>query len=319
MDVIVATLEEIKEYNFLPYAIPVFFISVMFEFFRTRKNAQKIYDIKDSLAATVIGFANVGIGILLQGMNFVVLLYFYSYTPLRIEPSWWSFILCLFAVDLLRYWAHRIAHEQRFWWATHVTHHSAKVYNFTVSFRLGWTQYIKIVFFIPIALLGFDPITFFICHQIAVLYQFWIHTTLINKMPRWFEWFFVTPSHHRVHHGSNPQYIDKNYGSTFIIWDRIFGTFEPEGEPVIYGITKPIEKPYNPIYLNFHEWNDLIRDVWKSGSIKKGFRIMFGSPAGLPEDIAKQEEEAAALATAPIPVPTSTQTEKDLPEEKLSA
>jgi sterol desaturase/sphingolipid hydroxylase (fatty acid hydroxylase superfamily) len=306
MDAIFVTLENLKAYSFLPYAAPFFFVLVALEYILTTRKKLKVYDIKDALAATCIGLGNVGLGILIKGFNFLILLYFFSLTPLRIEPSWWSFILCFLAVDLVRYWAHRITHEQRVWWATHVTHHSSPVYNFTVGFRLGWTQYIKIIFFVPIPLLGFDPITFFICHQIAVIYQFWIHTTLINKMPAPIEYIFVTPSHHRVHHGTNPQYIDKNYGSTFIFWDRIFGTFEPENEPVVYGITKPIKYPYNPFFLVFHEWYDVFRDVRKSGSFRQAWRILFASPA---------ESEALASHASGLPA-APPQAQQDFVDEK---
>ncbi len=174
--------------------------------------------------------------------------------------------------------AHRIAHENRFWWATHVTHHNSKKYNWSVSFRLSWTQHIKIIFFIPVVLAGFHPVVFFIVHQLAVLYQFWIHTEYIKKLPKPIEFFFVTPSHHRVHHATNEHYLDKNYGSTFIIWDRIFGTFMEEKEQPVYGLTKQVDS-YNPITLNFHEWSDIVKDVRKSKSLKEAYAMMFTRPS----------------------------------------
>lgn len=283
MDQIAIYLEELEAYSIMPYAAPILFILVGIEWYISTRKKIKIYDAKDSAAASVVGLVNVGLGLVLKTVNFGFLLFFYTLIPWRIPTEWWTFILCFVAIDFFRYWAHRISHEQRFWWATHVTHHSSKEYNFTVSFRLGWTQYIKIIFFVPVIMMGFNPIVFFLCHQIAVLYQFWIHSPIINKLPRPIEYIFVTPSHHRVHHGTNPQYIDKNYGSSLIIWDRIFGTFESEGEKVIYGITKPLEQPYNPIYLVFHEWNDLIRDVRRSSNLKEAWKILFGPPGGEPQ------------------------------------
>jgi hypothetical protein len=128
--------------------------------------------------------------------------------------------------------------------------------------------------------MGFNPVLFFICHQIEVLYQFWIHTEYIRKLPAPIEYVFVTPSHHRVHHSTNEKYLDKNFGSTFIIWDRMFGTFEKEEEQTLYGITTPI-KSYNPITLNFHEWRDMLVDVYKSKSLKEGYAMMFTSPSRL--------------------------------------
>lgn len=296
MDQINLYIEKLDAYSIMPYAAPILIALVLAEWFISTRKKLKIYDVKDSFAATVIGLVNVGIGLLLKTINFVFLLFFLTLVPWRIPTEWWTFILCFVAIDFFRYWAHRIAHEQRFWWATHVTHHSSKEYNFSVSFRLGWTQYIKIIFFIPVIMMGFDPIVFFLCHQLAVLYQFWIHSPIIKKLPAPIEYIFVTPSHHRVHHGTNPQYIDKNYGSSLIIWDRIFKTFEPEGEQVIYGITKEIKHPYNPVYLVFHEWVDLIHDVRKSKSIREAWKILFGPPGG-----------EVVLETKPVPVekPTS--------------
>lgn len=265
--------------NIILYAAPIMFILVGVEWYISFKRKQEFYDEKDTLAATAVGIGNVIVSALLKIFTFGIALFFYNLVPWNIPPVWWSFILCLVWIDFWRYWAHRIAHENRFWWATHITHHSSKKYNLSVSFRLGWTQYIKIIFFIPVMLVGFHPIIFFICHQIEVLYQFWIHTEYIKKLPKPIEFFFTTPSHHRVHHATNPQYIDKNYGSTFIIWDRIFGTFEPEVEKPIYGITKEVKQPYNPIYLVFHEWMDIFRDARKVKGFKLKYRAIFGRPS----------------------------------------
>jgi hypothetical protein len=128
--------------------------------------------------------------------------------------------------------------------------------------------------------MGFDPVLFFICHQIEVLYQFWVHTEYIRKLPAPIEYIFVTPSHHRVHHSTNDKYLDKNFGSTLIIWDKIFGTFQAEEEQTVYGITTPINS-YNPITLNFHEWNDIIVDVKKSRSLQEAYAMLFTSPSKL--------------------------------------
>jgi sterol desaturase/sphingolipid hydroxylase (fatty acid hydroxylase superfamily) len=231
------------------------------------------------------------------------MLFFYNLVPWSIPPAWWSFILCLIWFDFWRYWAHRIAHENRFWWATHVTHHNSEKYNWSVSFRLGWTQNIKIIFFIPIPLTGFDPVTFLICHQIEVLYQFWIHTEYIRKLPKPIEYIFTTPSHHRVHHGSNDRYLDKNYGSTLIIWDRIFGTFQPEDEKPNYGLTKQV-KSYNPVYLCFHEWLDLVKDIRNSKSLKEAYTLTFCSPSKL------EAKKKSFEHSSPMPAPETASLEK---------
>jgi sterol desaturase/sphingolipid hydroxylase (fatty acid hydroxylase superfamily) len=243
---------------------------------------RRIYDTKDTLAATAIGVGNLVISAFIKVATFGIIIFFYNLAPWRIPPTWWSYLLCIIWIDFWRYVAHRVAHENRFWWATHVTHHNSEMYNWSVSFRLGWTQHIKIIFFIPVALTGFHPVVFFIAHQIEVLYQFWIHTEYIRKLPKPIEYIFVTPSHHRVHHARNGKYLDRNYGSTLVIWDRIFGTFQPEEERPEYGITKPVNS-YNPIYLNFHEWIDIYRDVRQSKSFREAMSMIFVRPSKLEE------------------------------------
>ena len=272
--------------NIIIYAAPVMFILVALEWIISARQKRNTYDGKDTFAATAIGLVNVAISAGIKVVTFGIVLFFYNMVPWSIPYTWWGFILCILWIDFWRYLSHRIAHENRFWWATHVTHHSSEKYNWSVSFRLGWTQHLKIIFFIPVALAGFHPVMFFICHQIEVLYQFWIHTEYIKKLPRPIEYIFTTPSHHRVHHAKNDKYLDKNYGSTFIIWDRMFGSFQPEEEQADYGITKPVNS-YNPVYLCFHEWMDIVKDVWNSKSLKEAFVMTFVRPSRL--DQRKQE------------------------------
>ncbi|TFV94349.1 sterol desaturase family protein [Algoriphagus kandeliae] len=273
--------------NLILWAAPIMFLLVFVEWGISWYQKRDAYDTKDFLAAASIGLVNVGISAMIKLATFGTALFFYNLAPFKIPATWWSFIACFIAIDFARYWAHRVAHEQRFWWATHITHHNSSKYNLSVSFRLGWTQHIKIVFFIPVMMMGFDPFVFFICHQIAVLYQFWIHTEYITKLHPVIEYIFTTPSHHRVHHASDEHYLDKNYGSTFIIWDRMFGTFMEEKERPVYGITKPVTS-YNPIYLVFHEWRDIFRDIRKAQNIKEIWLILFDKPGA--EIIKKRQE-----------------------------
>jgi sterol desaturase/sphingolipid hydroxylase (fatty acid hydroxylase superfamily) len=275
--------------NIILYAAPVMIALVALEWYLSHRDKKDYYDSKDTLAATFIGLVNVGMSAGIKVATFGIILFFYNLVPWSIPHTWWAYLLCFVWIDFWRYWAHRIAHENRFWWATHVTHHNSEKYNWSVSFRLSWTQHIKIVFFIPVALAGFHPVVFFICHQIAVLYQFWIHTEYINKLPWIIEYFFTTPSHHRVHHANNEKYLDKNYGSTFIIWDRLFGTFMPEEERPAYGLTKQV-KSYNPITLNFHEWADILQDVKNSNSMKEAYDMVFTRPSLL-EGVKEQYRE----------------------------
>ncbi|WP_040670197.1 sterol desaturase family protein [Nitritalea halalkaliphila] len=276
--------------NIILYAAPVMFVLVAAEWILSARQNRHYYDGKDTLAATFIGLVNVGMSAAIKVLTFGIILFFYNLVPWTIPHTWWAYVLCFVWIDFWRYWAHRVAHENRFWWATHVTHHNSQKYNWSVSFRLSWTQHIKIVFFIPVVLAGFDPIVFFICHQIAVLYQFWIHTEYIGKLPAPIEYIFTTPSHHRVHHATNAHYLDKNYGSTFIIWDRMFGTFQPEEERPSYGLTEQVDS-YNPLTLNFHEWQAIVQDVRASGSLKEAYAMVMSRPSELKAVKAKFEEE----------------------------
>lgn len=272
------TLEQLLQLDFntvIWIAAPILISLVALEWLYSYRKKIKSYESKDFFASLAVGVGNLALNGLQKIGLYTFILFFYNLVPWGIPNTWWSYILCFFVLDFFRYWAHRIAHEQRFLWTTHVVHHSSLKYNLSVSFRLSWIQNIKIIFFLPVIMMGFHPVIFFIIHQIEVLYQFWIHTEYINKMPKPIEYIFTTPSHHRVHHGTNEQYIDKNYGSTLIIWDRIFGTFEPEVEKAIYGITPPVNS-YNPIYLVFHDVIDMVKEMWKVRlSPKKMVRIFF--------------------------------------------
>ncbi|MDQ3190718.1 MAG: sterol desaturase family protein [Bacteroidota bacterium] len=274
------TLEQINSMelpNLIQYAVPLILILMVLEFFIITIKNKKKYEKKDFFASVGIGIGNVLIGAVIKVASFAFIIFFYNLVPWQIPHTWWAYLLCFVVLDFCRYWAHRISHEQRFWWATHVTHHSSEYLNWSTSFRVSWTQQIKLIFFIPIPLMGFDPIVFLVCHQIAVLFQFWVHTEVIPKLHPVFEYIFVTPSHHRVHHGKNQKYIDKNYGSTFIIWDRMFGSFVEEDETPLYGISKPVDS-YNLIHLNFHEWIDIVKDVKKSKTWKERYQNIFGKP-----------------------------------------
>lgn len=259
------TLEQLLQLDFNTFiwiAAPILILLVALEWIYSYRKKIKSYETKDFFASLSVGVGNLALNGLQKVGLYTIILFFYNLVPWGIPHTWWSYLLCFLALDFFRYWAHRIAHEQRFLWTTHVVHHSSTKYNLSVSFRLSWIQNIKIVFFLPVIMMGFHPVVFFITHQIEVLYQFWIHTEYIKKLPKPVEYIFTTPSHHRVHHGINEEYIDKNYGSTLIIWDRIFGTFQPEVEKPIYGITIPVNS-YNPVYLVFHDVIDLAKELWK--------------------------------------------------------
>jgi len=261
----------------LLYATPIIFIFVALEYWFLRHDPHHHYNTDDLKASVGIGIGSLVINGLLKAFTVGLSLFCYELVPWRIPNTWWAWVLAYLGIDLCNYFAHFIAHKQRIWWATHVTHHSSEHLNLTTSFRNSWTQHLKIIFFLPVWLSGIHPVITFMCYQIDLLYQFWIHTEVIHKLPRWFEYIFVTPSHHRVHHGKNEAYLDKNFGTTFIIWDRLFGTFQEETERPIYGLTKPVTSN-NVVYLNFHEWRDILRDVRKAKTWREVSEVLFGPP-----------------------------------------
>ena len=171
-----------------------------------------------------------------------------------------SFLTAMVMWDFLYYWTHRIDHEKRIFWADHVSHHSSQRYNLSTALRQPWSGYLTAWMYLPMPLLGIDFAQFARARQLNLLYQYWIHTEAIDRLPARAEAVLNTPSHHRVHHGANPQYLDKNYGGILIIWDKLFGSFEPEVEPVTYGLTKNISS-YNPFVIAYHEMADMARDV----------------------------------------------------------
>lgn len=250
--------------NLIHYAIPFFVLTVIIEVILTVKVKMENYEYKDAGTSITMGLGNVFIGLFTKGVVFAFLIFLYQFKLFTIPFVWWGWILLLFAEDLVYYWNHRIAHTCRLFWASHVVHHSSQKYNLSTALRQTWSgSFYTFIFWAPLAILGFHPLMILMQMSISLLYQYWIHTELIDKMPRWFEFLFNTPSHHRVHHATNPQYLDRNHAGIFIIWDRMFGTFEPEVEKPVYGLTQNIET-YNPLRVAFHEWIAMISDVFSS-------------------------------------------------------
>jgi len=249
------------------YAIPFFLVSVIVEGFILYKKRPKQYVFTDTLASLAMGIGNLIIGLIVKIIVVFVITYLYENFKLMTIPfTWWAWLLILFADDFCYYWAHRIGHESRFFWASHIVHHSSQKYNLSTALRQTWTGgFFGFIFYITLPILGFHPLMIFTQMSVSLIYQYWIHTELINKMPKWFETVFNTPSHHRVHHGSNPIYLDRNHAGIFIIWDKLFGTFQPElqEEKVIYGLTSNI-RTYNPIKIAFLEWVAVFSDAFKA-------------------------------------------------------
>lgn len=269
---------ELQAPNLILWAAPVMILIAAIELIITYVQEKPYYEKWETLGSLLVGLGSLLIGASIKLSLLYGVIWIYNQLPWRMALSWWTLIPCYLIFDFFSYWAHRISHENRFWWATHVVHHSGEHYNLSVSFRLSWIQNLKIIFFLPVALIGFHPIVFFTVSQLAVLFQFWVHTEYIRKLPRWIEFIFATPSNHRVHHGSQEKYIDKNFGATFIFWDRLFGTYQREEERPVYGITTNINQKSNPVHINFHELRDIIRDVKQAKGLRLKWFYAFGSP-----------------------------------------
>ena len=251
--------------NLIHYAIPFFVLLILVEIILTAKKNLDSYEIKDASSSIAMGLGNVLIGLLSKTLVIGALSFVYEHFRFFTIPfTWWAWVLVFFADDFSYYWMHRISHENRFFWASHIVHHSSQKYNLATALRQTWTgSFTSFVFWLWMALLGFHPLMILTQMSVSLLYQFWIHTETINRLPKWFEAFFNTPSHHRVHHATNPQYLDRNHAGILIIWDKLFGTFEPEVETPVYALTQNINT-YNPIKIAFHEWVSLTKDIFKS-------------------------------------------------------
>ncbi|WP_372769375.1 sterol desaturase family protein [Lutibacter sp.] len=250
--------------NLIYYAIPFFIVTVFIEGISIFKKDPEAYNIKDTFASLAMGVGNVLVNLLSKlAVVFVITILYENFRMTTIPFTWWAWFIILFADDFCYYWAHRIGHESRFFWASHIIHHSSQKYNLSTALRQTWTGgFFTFIFYLALPILGFHPLMIFTQMAVSLIYQYWIHTELIDKMPRWFETVFNTPSHHRVHHGSNPLYLDRNYAGILIVWDKLFGTFQSElkEEKVVFGLTSNIDT-YNPIKIAFHEWIDVFKDA----------------------------------------------------------
>lgn len=264
------------------YAIPVFVISLVAEVFYYKyineDHAQ--FQLKDTASSLTMGIGNVITGLVSKIVVFASLVLVYQYRIITLDSSvWWYWVLIFFADDFSYYWFHRCSHQIRYFWASHVVHHSSQYYNLGTALRQTWTGNItgSFVFYLWMPLIGFRPIDVFLMQTVSLIYQFFIHTEVIKYCPKWIEFIFNTPSHHRVHHGSDIKYLDKNHAGILIIWDRLFRTFKAEEERPTYGLTKNIETN-NPVKIAFHEWYSIWLDVKKSPNIRSSIGYIFNAP-----------------------------------------
>ncbi len=240
------------------------------------------YEWRDTLANVAVSVGSIFFWGTLSWILLGAVASAYRHRLTDVPCVWWTFLLAFVAEDLRYYWWHRISHRSRWFWASHVVHHSSRHFNLSTNLRQSWTSQFSglILMNVPLAYLGFNPALTGLAFTANLLYQFWIHTEAIDRMPRWFEWLLNTPSHHRVHHGSNARYLDANYAGVFMIWDRLFGSFVPErsDDPVRYGLVKNLAT-FNPIRIALHEYVSLFRDELRPGiTWRERLGYLFGPP-----------------------------------------
>ncbi len=272
--------------DILIWAIPFFIACIGLELIWLKYHPIKdAYTVKDGATSLIMGSGMSVFDIATKAVNLIFLMWVWQFAffDLRDHMSLiWVVLIALVADDFMYYWKHFLYHKSRWFWATHVVHHSSEHYNLTTALRQPWTNLISgtVVLAVPLVLLGIHPLILFFVGALNLLYQFWFHTETIDKMPRWFEAVMNTPSHHRVHHGRNARYLDANYAGIFIIWDRMFGTFVPEqaGEKPDYGIVKPLTT-FNPLKIAFGEYISIVKDVFSKGPrFSERIKYIFAAP-----------------------------------------
>jgi sterol desaturase/sphingolipid hydroxylase (fatty acid hydroxylase superfamily) len=261
-------------------AIPIVLGMILLEAIISSWGNKSLYNQGDTLCTLGLLSGNIFMVYAVKGISLGINFYMYQFRLIdlsEIIPVWAMWVVTFILIDLVFYIYHRMSHRVRFLWAIHMSHHSSEEMNFAVSFRQAWLGPVsKIPFFMTLPLMGLDPTIIAIAGVVSTLWGIVGHTQIINKLGP-IEWIFNTPSHHRVHHGSNEQYIDKNYGNLFIIWDRFFGTFEPEKETVKYGLVNNVDT-FNPIKITIMGWTSILRDMKNSQTFRQALYLFFGPP-----------------------------------------
>lgn len=275
-------LTEFSKDDLIYYFLPIFFLALALEWRHNRKKNLDLFEAGDTKASLWMMFFVSFVDLAPKLLAFVAFYYLAPLSPLAevVQRQWWAWVLLFFLDDFIYYWFHRLNHQVRLMWAGHVSHHSAIKMNFATALRQGVGERVhKYAFWLPLPLLGFDPLMIFTMMSLNLFYQYWLHTELIGRLPNWFELVFNTPSHHRVHHASNISYLDCNHGGVLIIWDRIFGSFskEVDSEKVKYGLTQNITS-LRPIYVATHEYAAIMRDVARAEHWKDKLGYLFLAP-----------------------------------------
>jgi sterol desaturase/sphingolipid hydroxylase (fatty acid hydroxylase superfamily) len=269
-------------------AVPFFVFAILLEILLAKARlAEATYEGWDTFSSLGMGLGRGLFGLITAGAVFAATVWVWNHRAFTVPfDAWWGWVAIFFLEDLTYYWFHRLSHERRFWWAAHVNHHSSQHYNLSTALRQTWTGGLSgaWILWLPLAWLGFSPAQIAIQQGVSLVYQFWIHTEAIKKLPAWFEAVFNTPSHHRVHHARNPRYLDSNYAGILIIWDKLFGTFTPEldEEKPRYGIVKNLSG-FNLLRVAFHEWMAIGKDLIGSRSLREVGGYLFGPPGWSPD------------------------------------
>ena len=281
-------LENIISAKVTLFALPIFFIAILIEITAKKLlNARGTLNSVDDSVSIFMGLMSVVTNGAAAFITLGMLLWAEQFKIFDLPLTLTVIIACFILDDLRYYLHHRIAHRCRWPWAMHIIHHSSRRYSLAVALRQGWTKHFTgtTVLKIPLVLVGFNPILVIFCGALNAVYQFFLHTETVHKLPKWFEAIFNTPSHHRVHHGKNPEYLDSNYAGTLIIWDKIFGTFVPENENAYpdYGLVKDFET-FNPFKIFIHEYWSILRDVFGSKRSLKDRLLYIVAPPGWSHD-----------------------------------
>jgi len=294
--------------SYIQLAIPAFFLLIGVELVVARLVERDVYRLNDSVNDLSCGILQQVAEVFLKTTLFAGYAWLFASHRLFEVPATaaWAWAACFVGVDFLYYWFHRWSHEVGAGWAAHVVHHQSEEYNLTVALRQGAFQpAFSWVFYLPLALLGFPPAMFLAVSSFNTLYQFWIHTRLVGRLGP-LEWVLNTPSHHRVHHARNPKYIDRNHGGTLIVWDRLFGTFGPEQDEPVYGVTKPLAS-WNPLWANLHQWSEMWDVARRARRPLDKVRVLWKRPGWRPDDlggyVGPSEVDRAAVVKYDVPVP----------------
>ncbi|KZS61838.1 C-5 sterol desaturase [Mycobacterium kansasii] len=294
------------------FAIPFYLVLLALEWTAARKlerieavaterprPATGAYLTRDSLASISMGLVSIATTAAWKGLALLGYAAIYAYVaPWHLSAGqWYTWVITIVGVDLLYYTYHRIAHRVRLIWATHQAHHSSEYFNFATALRQKWNNSGEILMWVPLPLLGVPPWMVFFAFSVSLIYQFWVHTERINKLPRWFEFIFNTPSHHRVHHGMDQIYLDKNYGGILIIWDRLFGSFQAEVFRPHYGLTKQVNT-FNIWKLQTYEYLAIARDCRSATRLRDRLGYVFGPPGWQPRMAATAADGAVAVASS---------------------